>query len=231
MKEKGPPDRGGKPDLRERIMLWGEERLSDAELLALVLGTGGGGAGVVELAWRLLREGGGLLGLSRMDPHELTRIPGVGPAQAARIAGLFAIGRRQHRPRGGRRLQLTCCRDVYDLLAPDLLRFPQERFFVISLDGKNRLLRVDAVSRGTARTAVVHPRDVFLPAVNSRAVAVVVAHNHPSGEPLPSREDLELTERLKAAGEVLGLDVLDHVIIGEGSYVSLAERPIRAREA
>ncbi|HHI69350.1 MAG TPA: JAB domain-containing protein [Planctomycetes bacterium] len=214
-----------KPSLREKLLLWGEETLSDTELLALVLGVGRRGEGVESLAWRLLHEGGGLSGLSRADVHHLAGFRGVGKAQAARIAGIFALARRLHRQRGRNLARLTSARDVYRLVAGDLAGFPQERFLLLCLDGKNRVLRVHQVSQGTARTALVHPRDVFFPAIAARALAVVLVHNHPSGDPRPSREDLELTDRLRKGGELLGIEVLDHVIIGEGSYVSLAEGP------
>ncbi len=199
--------------------------MSDTELLALVLGVGRRGEGVEALAWRLLHERGGLAGLSRADAHELSRFQGLGKAQAARVAGIFALARRLRR-QGGRNLTiLTSARDVYRLVAGDLAGFPQEKFFLLCLDGKNGVLRIHQVSLGTARSAVVHPRDVFFPAIAARALAVVLVHNHPSGDPRPSREDLELTDRLRKGGELLGIEVLDHVIIGDGSYVSLAEGP------
>jgi len=180
---------------------------------------------VEALALRLLKEMGGLAGLARADVHHLVGLRGVGQAQAARIAGIFALARRLHRRRGRVLPRLTSAKDVYRLVAADLVGFPQERFLLLCLDGKNRLLRLHQVSLGTARTALVHPRDVFFPAIAARALAVVLVHNHPSGDPRPSREDLDLTDRLRRGGELLGIEVLDHVIIGDGAYVSLAEGP------
>jgi len=211
-----------RPCLREKLLLWGEESLSEAELLALVLGVGSRREGVESLAWRVLQEAGGLSGLARADVHELVELAGVGWAQAARIAGIFALGRRLGRQSAARARTLTTARDVYEVVAGELTGFPQERFLVLCLDGKHRLMRIHSVSLGTARTALVHPCDVFAPAVTARAVAGGVVHNHPSGDPTPSQEDLELTERLRQAGELVGVELLDHVIVGARSYVRLA---------
>ncbi len=142
-------ERSGKPSLREKLLLWGEETLSDTELLALVLGVGSRKEGVEALAWRLLKEGGGLSGLSRADVHHLTGIRGVGKAQAARIAGIFALARRLQRQRGRNLPRLSSAKDVYRLVAGDLAGFPQERFCLLCLDGKNRVLNTHPGGRSS----------------------------------------------------------------------------------
>jgi DNA repair protein RadC len=184
---------------------------------------------VEAFAGRLLREVGSLAELARADPHDLIRCRGVGRAQAARIAGIFALSRRLARASPAGRCRFASARDVHALVGPELRGFPQERFLVLCLDARHGLLRLQPVSLGTARAALVHPRDVFAPAVRAGAVGVVVVHNHPSGDPRPSPEDLALTERLRQAGELLGIEVLDHVIVGEGNFVSLAEDPRRTQ--
>ncbi len=213
-----------KPDLREKLLVFGEDYLSDSELLALVLGTGTRNERVEELASRLMREKGGLQGLSRLDVHALAMEKGVGKAKAARIAGVFALAKRLGRRRLPGKISIGHPKDVYSLVSGNLENSSQERFVVICLDAKNKVLRLQEVSVGSARTAIVNPSDVFAPALVSRAVSIIVSHNHPSGDPSPSREDICLTERLRQAGELLGIELLDHVIIGHKCFVSLAQK-------
>ncbi len=212
---------------RERLIADGALALSAHELIALVVGTGIPGAPAIDLARRLLAAGEGLRGLSCAGVDELLRVRGVGDALAARIVATFELGRRvasDARPRGER---IQSGADVHRLLAARLRDLKKEVFLALLIDGKSRLLRVERISEGTLTSSLVHPREVFAPAIRSAAFALVVAHNHPSGDPTPSREDLEVTARLAEVGRVVGIELLDHVILGEsgpGGFVSLRER-------
>lgn len=216
---------------RERLLQQGPEALSDAELLALLLRTGAAGEGVIDAAADLLRARGGLTGLARSIAPELLRSRGVGPAKAASLLAAFELGRRI----AGRRLREgTTFRDPADVFAhfhPRLRDASQERFAIVLLDGRHRVLREEVISLGTLTASLVHPREVFRPALRACAAGLILVHNHPSGDPSPSAEDREVTERLAAAGELLGVRVLDHVIVAERGYCSLREEGLLAAVA
>lgn len=209
---------------RERLLRRGEDSLSDGELLAIVLQSGMSGENALDLARRILVEFDGLSGLSRATWREVVRIRGVGPAKAARIDAAISLGRRAQATVRERPGPFLAARDVFERLAPRVSSKEKETFYTLHLDSKNRLIREEAVSTGTLTASLVHPREVFRSAIREAAAAVIVAHNHPSGDPSPSAEDLEITSRLQAAGEVIGIPLLDHVVIGADRYVSLAER-------
>ena len=212
------------PDLpRERLDALGAEALSDAELLALLLRTGARGADVLSLAARLLSIHGGLPGLARKSPRDLARSAGVGPAKSASLCAAVELGRRLAARRLGPGAALRSPADVFQHFHPRLRHASQERFFVVLLDGRHRVIRHELVSQGTLTASLVHPREVFRPALREAAAAVVLVHNHPSGDPTPSQEDREVTERLARAGEILGVPVLDHVVVAERGYSSLRE--------
>ena len=211
--------------LREKLLIYGPDSLSDTELLSLVLGTGTKKENVRDLAQRLLTQNGGLRGLARVDIHALIFEKGIGHAKAARIIGIFALAKRLTKERGLKKLYVYSPKDVFDLLSSDLEYSSQERFIVICLDTKNRVVKIQEISKGSTRSAIVNPSDVFAYALYSRAVSIIVVHNHPSGDPLPSKEDICITERLKKAGNLIGVEVLDHIIIGERCFVSIAENP------
>jgi DNA repair protein RadC len=208
---------------RERLGAHGSEALSDAELLALLLRTGAGGAGVLTVAARLLALRGGLQGLARSSARELAQTPGVGPAKAATILAALELGRRL----AGRQLPpgaaLRGPEDVYRHYHPNLRDARQERFFAVLLDGRHRVLGHEVVSQGTLTASLVHPREVFRPALRACAAALILVHNHPSGDPTPSAEDRDVTSRLARAGEILGVRVVDHVVVAERGYCSLRE--------
>ncbi|PYR56145.1 MAG: hypothetical protein DMF85_17515 [Acidobacteria bacterium] len=161
--------------------------------------------------------------LARATPDDLRRIPGIGRARAAQLLAAIEAGRRTL-VRGRRdRAQMLCARDVAELVIPQFGTRPVEQFGVVLLDTKHRVLRVSIVSVGTLDASVVHPREVFREAIGGGAAAIVLFHNHPSGDPRPSEEDVRLTKRLLAAGQLMGIDVLDHVIISETRYYSMKE--------
>ena len=209
---------------RERLAALGPDSLADAELLALLLRTGGGGRDVLALAAWLLAQHGGLAGLAAAAAAELAREPGVGPAKSATLVAALELGRRvaQRRLRIGDAVRGPA--DVFRHFHPRLRDVRHERFLLLLLDGRHRMLREVVISQGTLTASLVHPREVFRPALREAAAAVVLVHNHPSGDPTPSREDREITERLVEAGELLGIPVLDHVVVAERGWSSLRDQ-------
>lgn len=165
-----------------------------------------------------------LLELSRFEATELVAQFGLAPTTARRLRAAFALGRELGRVKRPTRAGLRSARAVFEWLEPEARGLEQETFWSLLLDGRQRLIRMVTVSTGTLTASLVHPREVFRAAIREAAAALVVAHNHPSGDPEPSAEDLEVTERLRQAGEVLGIPLQDHVILGERSFVSLRER-------
>jgi DNA repair protein RadC len=214
-----PSRRGPRERLRER----GTESLDDAELLALLLRTGARGRPAEDLARELL-GGAGLHGLARAIPAELERLPGVGPAKAATLLAALEIGRRLAQRRLHTGDAIRGPQDVFRHFHARLRDAPHEQFHLLLLDGRHRLLREVMASRGTLTASLVHPREVFRPALREGAAALVVVHNHPSGDPAPSAEDREVTRRLVQAGALLGVPLLDHVVVAERGWVSLREQ-------
>jgi hypothetical protein len=209
---------------RERLIERGAGALSDAELLAILLRTGRAGENVLELARGIVarfRETG-LSEILAMPAAEFARIPGVGTAKAATVLAALELGRRaqqaeKHRPR------IREARDVYELLHTRCRAEKREHFIVLPLTSKNEVLMVADVSVGTLTNTLVHPREVYEPAIRCGAAHIVLAHNHPSGDPAPSAEDHRLTRQLKEAGALLGIPVTDHVILGGDAFFSFSE--------
>ncbi len=215
---------------RERMLLLGAEALSDAELLALLLRTGSGRRNASQVAALLLERHGGLVGVAGAAESELSALPGIGPAKSASLRACFELSRRI----ASRRLEpgqpIRGPEDVHRHFHPALRHVAQERFIVVLLDGRHRVIRHELVSQGTLTASLVHPREVFRPALREAAAAVVLVHNHPSGDPTPSAEDREITIRLARAGELLGIRVLDHVVVAESGFASLRELGVLERE-
>ena len=211
---------------RERLYWNGPEALADAELLALQLGSGTRGRSAADLAREMLATYGSLAGVAAREAVELARVTGVGPAKAARLAAAFELGRRLRARTPGVRVVLSAPADVYAAFGPLMEDLPREVFRVALLDAQNGLLRDQVISEGTLSASLVHPREVFKPAILESAASVILLHNHPSGDPTPSREDIRLTRQLVECARLLELRVHDHVVIGRGRYVSLAERGI-----
>lgn len=214
---------------RERLLSGGASSLDTADLLAVLLGTGITGRPVELLARELLDGAGGLRPLAGHTPAELASFAGLGDARAARILASLELGRRlvaETLPRG---VPLRDAADVFRHYHGALRELRFEQFRAILLDGKHRVLREVLISQGTLTSAPVHPREVFAPAIRHSAAAVVLVHNHPSGDPQPSADDLEITRRLCEVGTLVGIRVLDHVIVGDGTYASLADRGLMGR--
>jgi DNA repair protein RadC len=219
----GPAGRRPRVGPRERLESLGPSALSDAELLALLLRTGARGGSALQVASELLDRHEGLPGLAQAASAELRALPGVGPAKSASLRAALELGRRL----SARRLRpgdpIRSPGDVHAHFHARLSDAPCEHFLVVLLDGRHRVMREVAVSQGTLTASLVHPREVFRPALREAAAAVILVHNHPSGDPTPSREDREITGRLARAGELLGIPVLDHVVVAEQGFVSLRE--------
>ena len=211
---------------RERLLSQGPEPLSDAELLALILRTGNAADGTtaVDQARSLITRFGDLRSLAAATTTELCQQSGIGPAKAAEIQALFELAKRfvcsDIKP--GERF--TSSREVFTHFHERLRHRKKEVFISLLLDSKNRLIREIQVSEGSLNASIVHPREVFAPVIRESAAAVLFVHNHPSGDPEPSREDIELTDRLREAGQLMGVRVLDHIIIGNGSYTSFCDK-------
>jgi DNA repair protein RadC len=223
-----PNDRSVVGDLREgpreRLRAHGAEALSAAELIALLLRTGVRDRDALDVARALLAHCGGLDRVECAPARELASVSGIGEAKAASLAAAFELGRRCATSRLPEGAALRCPEDVFRRFAARLRRLAQERFVVVLLDGRHRVVGEEVVSQGTLTASLVHPREVFRPALRASAAALILVHNHPSGDPTPSAEDLAVTQRLARAGEILGVRVLDHVIVAERGYASLREQ-------
>lgn len=207
---------------RERLRASGADALSPAELLAVVIGTGTRGSGALEIGTRLLRRFGSLRALASAPLEEVTTVPGVGEARGLALLAALELGRRALEPPPARRVVRSAA-DAAAVCAP-MRRLDREHFRVILLNTRHEILDVVDVSVGGLASAPVHPREVFKDAIRRSAAAVILVHNHPSGHPEPSRDDVLITEQLRAAGRLVGIEVLDHLIIGERTFVSLREQ-------
>jgi DNA repair protein RadC len=206
---------------RERLARVGVRGLADRELLALVLGHGMPGRSARDIASALLQELGGIHELARVSSSRLARTAGVGEAQASRLIAAVELGRRTVYVLPKARQPLHSPEDLAHFLVPMFGAYPVERIGVVMLDGRHRFLQVRIISEGTVDAAVALPRDVYREAAISGAAAVVLFHNHPSGDPMPSEDDLKLTQRMAEAGRILGINLIDHIILADGRYSSL----------
>jgi len=218
-----PPD--SRP--RERLARLGAANLSTAELLAIILRTGSRGRTALEVAQLLLgAEGGkgGLRYLATADLKELAALPGVGQTKAVQIKAALELGRRLVHEEWEWGVTIRSPRDAYLLVQDEMRLLDREHFRALMLSTKHQVIAQETVAVGSLSAALVHPRELFKGCIRKSAAAVILIHNHPSGDPEPSPEDINLTRRLAEAGRLLGIEVLDHVIVGNGCYVSLKER-------
>jgi len=225
-------DPSGAPDERprERLRAVGTRNLALRELLTLVIGSGSAGSPATVVAERLLSASdGSLQRMASLDVAFLERVPGVGRALAARVVASLELGRRAAVQDAGPAVRIRGPADVFARMGPRLQDVLQEEFHALLLNSRHRVVREVLVTRGTLDASLIHPREVFRPAVAEGAAGVILVHNHPSGDPTPSAEDRAVTRQLAEAGRALGIPVLDHVVVGRGAYVSLAEvLPLRS---
>ncbi len=214
---------------RERLLQGGAESLSDVELLALIIGGGSPKATALDLAWRLLTRYKSFRGLSSRSVGELTQVHGIGPAKAARIQAALAIARRYATERVKPGTPVKGSQHVFEYMREKLAGLQKECFVALLLDMKNQLIREVQVAVGSLSENVVHPREVFKNAISESAARVIFVHNHPSGNPDPSPQDRRLTARLAEVGDLVGIQVLDHVIVGRDTYYSFAEQGMLRR--
>ncbi|MGB9940657.1 RadC family protein [Methanosarcina sp.] len=207
---------------RERLIRNGPESLSNAELLGVILRTGSREENVVSLSSRIFTEYS-IKQLSLANISKLMQVHGVGKAKAAQIAAVFELARRLETFAEEPKRKICSPRDVYALMYPKMREQKKEKFITLCLDTKNQILKEEVVSVGSLNASIVHPREVFKSALLESSASVIMVHNHPSGDPSPSREDIMVTEKMVEGGKLLGIDVLDHIIIGDGRYVSLKD--------
>lgn len=209
---------------REKLLLRGPAALSDAELLALIIGSGSGKVTAVDLAKRLIAEHKNLSELSRLSVDELRRNRGLGKARAAEIVAAFEIGRRLARSRDIERIQIRGPEDVAAFMQPQLSHLKREVFEVLLLNSANIIQKQIRISEGNLNASIVHPREVFKAAIDGLAASIILVHNHPSGNPDPSNEDKMITRQLVESGKIIGIHIFDHIIVAGNKYTSFAER-------
>lgn len=212
---------------RERLAKQGPGSLKTSELLAILFRTGTRRQNAVEIAERLLADFGSISALSRATTDELRKCAGIGEVKAIEIQAAFELGRRLKAEQNFKNPAIKSASDVARLMMPEMQTLDREHFKILLLNTKNYVTQVHTVSVGSLNASVVHPRECFRPAIAAQAAAVILVHNHPSGDPEPSVEDINLTRRLIAAGDLLGIKVLDHVIIGLGKYASVMDKGVK----
>ncbi len=211
---------------REKMIKYGVDKLSNSELLALIIRSGFAQRTAVELSQDILNKFQGLKGLVNLSVEELEAIKGVGIAKATQIKALIELSKRIHIARGNLKSVVQSPTEVASLLMPKLRFLKQEVFGVVLLDIKNTVISTPIISKGGLNNSIVHPREVFKEAVKRSSAALILFHNHPSGVPKPSSDDIKITERLIKAGEIMGIEILDHIIIGDNTFCSMKEKEI-----
>ncbi|WP_128895986.1 RadC family protein [Longirhabdus pacifica] len=206
---------------RERMLQFGSEVLSNAELVAILLRSGTVSESAIHVAQRLLNECGDLQRLADMSVKEITQTKGIGNAKALQIKAAVELGRRLSKSRMQHKIAINAPEDAANYVMEDLRYLKKEHFVCLFLDIKHRIIAEETLSIGSLNASIVHPREIFKAAIQKSSAAIICVHNHPSGDPTPSPEDVEITHRLKDAGEILGIHVLDHIIIGDGQFYSL----------
>ncbi|MEF9934598.1 MAG: DNA repair protein RadC [Clostridium sp.] len=209
---------------RERLLSYGPEVLSNSELLAVILRCGNKNQSAIDLAGSILSYGEGLSYLQSCSIDELSQIKGIGSAKASMIKASIELGKRIRNLKQTEKITITSPKDAAMVLFDDMKWLKKEHLKVALLNTKNHLIKVCDVSIGTLNSSIVHPREVFYEAIKNTANAIIIYHNHPSGDPSPSREDINITTRLKDAGKIMGIEVLDHIIIAGSEYLSFKEK-------
>lgn len=211
---------------RERLLKYGPEVLSNAELLAILLRTGTKSENAISIANRVMLQQDGLRFLASCTAQELSAVKGIGAAKASQILAAVELGRRIRGYRTDKKIKIGSPSDAVNIVMDDMRYLKKEHLRVIFLDTKNQVIEVKDLSIGSLNASVVHPREVFSEAIRKSSSSIIICHNHPSGDPTPSQEDINITKRLCEVGKLVGIELLDHLIIGDGSYISLKEKGI-----
>ncbi|MDT8715269.1 DNA repair protein RadC [Clostridium sp. 19966] len=211
---------------QEKLFRYGVDTLSNTELMAVVLRNGIQGDNIINLCARILKECGGINGLLDFSAEDFMKIKGVKHAKAAQILAMVELSKRLKSYKSGEEFKITQPSDAAYIVMESMRSLKQEMLKVLHLNTKNIVTLVKDVSLGTVNSSIVHPREVFSEAVKRSSTSIIICHNHPSGDPTPSNEDINITLRLKECGKLLGIELLDHVIIGNGIYVSLKDKGI-----
>lgn len=209
---------------RERLLKHGPQFLSDAQLLAIILRTGGGGKSAIDLAMELIDKFKNLKDMEQASVHEFSKFKGMGNAKIAQIKAALEIGRRFTGESIQRGSQFFSANEVFQYYKQKIGNINKEVFHCAMLDAKNRIIRDCRISEGTLTNSLIHPREAFREAIKESAASVIFIHNHPSGDPAPSKEDIIITEKLVSAGNIVGIKVLDHIIIGDNQFTSMMEK-------
>ena len=209
---------------RERLLRQGAATMTEAQLIAIILRTGAGGRSALDLAMELLDTFGSLRNLEQASPGEISAIRGIGTAKAAQLKAAAELGKRMFGAATPKGPSFATGRDVHAFMFPKVQGLMKEVFYCLMLDVKNRLIREARISEGTLSASLVHPREAFRDAIKEAAASVIFVHNHPSGDHTPSREDILITEKLAAAGDTVGIKVLDHIIVADHGYTSMLEK-------
>lgn len=206
---------------RERLILQGASALSDSELLAIILRSGGPKNSAIDLARKILKEFGGLKELINVDVNQLITFKNIGVAKATSIKSVCEIALRINLSMEEKRLEIKNPEDVFQLTRKEFFAQKKEHLYMISIDSRNRYICKNLISVGTINETLIHPREVYRQALLNNAVSIVLVHNHPSNDPTPSIEDIKVTERLAKAGVSLGIALVDHIIVSDNSFVSI----------
>lgn len=209
---------------RERFIKLGPQNLSNQELIAIILRTGTKAESVIQLAQRLIKEFEGLRMLKDATLEELTKIKGIGKAKAIQLLAAVELGRRINSLTNEERYAIRSPENGANYVMDEMRFLNQEHFVCLYLNTKNQVIHKQTIFIGSLNASIVHPREVFREAFRRSAASIICLHNHPSGDPTPSREDIEVTRRLKECGRMIGIEILDHIIIGDKKYVSLKEK-------
>jgi DNA repair protein RadC len=214
---------------RERMLAGGAAILSDAELLAIFIRSGTRQETAVQIAERVLSNAGGLHELPRLNVEDMLAIKGLGPAKAVAVLAGVELGKRLSTRMRTEAPTVSSPGDVAGLVMEEMRHNLREHFRAVLLDTKNKVMGIEEISIGSLNSSLVHPREVFRPAIRKACASIILIHNHPSGDPTPSREDLDVTKRLCEAGRLMGIEILDHIVIGDGKFVSFREKGLMSR--
>ncbi len=212
---------------REKLLKYGSKSLTNSELIGILLRVGSKKDTAITLGQKILRENEkGLLNLVDATPESLNKFHGISNAKAATLLAAVELGKRISTTKASETFKITSPQDVSALVMEEMRYYKKEYFKIILLDTKNKVIEINTISIGSLNSSIVHPREVFLEAVKKSSASMILLHNHPSGEVQPSREDINITQRLIKAGDIMGIKVLDHIIIGDGNYLSFKEENI-----